>query len=1122
MHSLFYVILGQCDKAIIAKLESAGEYTTQAAQGNCLWLLQHVRATMNQFDSGQYPYVALFQARRCFYSLSQGRKTVTEYYHAFKTEYDTIGLLHGWPPPSLELDTGVQPGATGENDMELKAAVHQREVATYFILGADKHRFGKLQRDLQDNFARGTNQFPTTLTAAYNLLLTTDAAANISTDTDALDDVGGGTGRRHRSGNRNNNHNIAGNPGNRPHKQANPAGHTGLYTSPCFPPGAILLDTGATSSLIRDRNLLTDLSTRKPPLTSITNGGLHSCDQGGIYHGLQQPLLVWYAPDSVGNILALRDVRRLCRVTLDTAVEAVLIVHLLDNTVLRFVEHLDGLYLLVPSVNPTTNFPNYSYSCVSTVADNRAVFTRRELEGADRARQLYCTIGRPSQRKFEAILDHGSILNCPVTKADAQCANIIYGPDLAYLKGKTTDHPTSPHVPTQVPSPLPEEIIKHHSDITLCIDFFYVQRLPFIHAISRKVGYRQAVAVPDRTKATMLSFVNKSVLEYTSRGFEVVDAHADKEFDCLHGSLGNVSLDICGPDEHVPEVERSIRTMKETMRATAHGLPYRRFPKIMIVELVAMATRCLNGFPKEDGVSEHMSPHSIVTGRSRVDYNKIPLEFGSYVQLLDRSVNTIRSRTIGAIALNPTGNENGAYRFMSLKTGQVITKGPGSWTEVPITDIAIARVEALAKQEGQPLLQDSNLLVEWRPNQPFDDDDEYDEDYEPSVANSEDDVDLEVDDPSGEELVNLDDDTDHHDNTNQDFFQEGQLAIESDTSALAQTQLESVMDDTTHSDEPIIGDDDAIPVEEEGANTEGNEGAAHMEEEGAGQVEDEGAINNATTTGEEASNTGHAEEIVQRSGYNLWSKRSREYSHRFDPQVFNVTNLHASHTPREPMNMTQKMFGFVFTQMTARAGIKKHGQAARDALTAEFAQLDYKGAYEPVRTTDLTETQRRGALRVINLIKEKWDGRLKGRSVTDRRPQRAFYTKEETSSPTAAPESVLLTALIDAMEDRHVVVADVTGAYLNADMDDFVLIRLTGEDVDMMCDANPVYVDFTTNDNGKKVLFLQLKKALYGCVKSALLWYRLFRDTLQGLGFVLNPYDPCVANANIKGSQCTR
>ena len=385
---------------------------------------------------------------------------------------------------------------------------------------------------------------------------------------DALDDNGGDTGRRHRGGNRNNNHNITGNPGNKPNKQANPAGHAGLYTSPCFPPGAILLDTRATSSLIWDRDLLTDLSVRKPPLTSLTNGGLHSCDQGDIYHGLQQPLLVWYTPDSVGNILVLRDVRRLCRVTLDTAVEAVLSVHLPDNTVLRFVEHLDGLYLLVPSVNQTTNPPNYSYSCVSTVADNRAAFTRRELEGADHARQLYRTIGRLSQRKFEAIQDHGSILNCPVKKADAQFANTIYGPDLAYLKGKTTDHPTSPHVATQVLSPIPEEIVKYHSNITLCVDFFYVQRLPFIHAISWKVGYRQAVAVPDRTKEAMLSFVNKSVLEYTSRGFDVVDTNFDKKSECLRESLGNVSLEIFGPNEHIPEVERSIRTMKETMRAT--------------------------------------------------------------------------------------------------------------------------------------------------------------------------------------------------------------------------------------------------------------------------------------------------------------------------------------------------------------------------------------------------------------------------------------------------------------------------------------------------------------------------------------------------------------------------
>ena len=56
---------------------------------------------------------------------------------------------------------------------------------------------------------------------------------------------------------------------------------------------------------------------------------------------------------------------------------------------------------------------------------------------------------------------------------------------------------------------------------------------------------------------------------------------------------------------------------------------------------------------------------------------------------------------------------------------------------------------------------------------------------------------------------------------------------------------------------------------------------------------------------------------------------------------------------------------------------------------------------------------------------------------------------------------------------------------------------------------------------GQKVLYVQLDKALYGCVQSALLWYELYSTTLQEMGFTLNPYDLCVANAEIEGSQCT-
>ena len=110
----------------------------------------------------------------------------------------------------------------------------------------------------------------------------------------------------------------------------------------------------------------------------------------------------------------------------------------------------------------------------------------------------------------------------------------------------------------------------------------------------------------------------------------------------------------------------------------------------------------------------------------------------------------------------------------------------------------------------------------------------------------------------------------------------------------------------------------------------------------------------------------------------------------------------------------------------------------------------------------------------------------------------ALYQKSETSSPTVSSDAIMLTLIVDAMEGRDVATADVAGAYLNAKMDDYVLMRLEGEDVSLMCDVNPTYRDYVhRGKNGRKVLFLRLARALYGCVKSALLWYQLFSSTLQ-------------------------
>ena len=40
-------------------------------------------------------------------------------------------------------------------------------------------------------------------------------------------------------------------------------------------------------------------------------------------------------------------------------------------------------------------------------------------------------------------------------------------------------------------------------------------------------------------------------------------------------------------------------------------------------------------------------------------------------------------------------------------------------------------------------------------------------------------------------------------------------------------------------------------------------------------------------------------------------------------------------------------------------------------------------------------------------------------------------------------------------------------------------------------------------------------------MQSVLLWYQTFKGCLEDIGFKLNPYDPCVANRDINGKQCT-
>jgi hypothetical protein len=118
---------------------------------------------------------------------------------------------------------------------------------------------------------------------------------------------------------------------------------------------------------------------------------------------------------------------------------------------------------------------------------------------------------------------------------------------------------------------------------------------------------------------------------------------------------------------------------------------------------------------------------------------------------------------------------------------------------------------------------------------------------------------------------------------------------------------------------------------------------------------------------------------------------------------------------------------------------------------------------------------------------------------------------------------VLITSTIDAFEGRSFAIVDVPGAFLTADMDEEVYMCLRGRLAELMINTAPdIYSKYVpiVPDN-KSIMYVKLQKALYGCMRSALLFYMKLVADLESDGFELNPYDPCVANKIMNSNQFT-
>ena len=118
-------------------------------------------------------------------------------------------------------------------------------------------------------------------------------------------------------------------------------------------------------------------------------------------------------------------------------------------------------------------------------------------------------------------------------------------------------------------------------------------------------------------------------------GFTIKSSHVDPEFESSQDAMNDNDIIVhwVPAQQHIPEIERTIRTVKDGCGCACHSLPFQAIPKVMMKALAKRVVKFVNVFPTKGGVSEHWSPCAIITGHPLDCDTSCICPFGSFCRL---------------------------------------------------------------------------------------------------------------------------------------------------------------------------------------------------------------------------------------------------------------------------------------------------------------------------------------------------------------------------------------------------------------------------------------------------------------------------------------------------------
>ncbi len=190
----------------------------------------------------------------------------------------------------------------------------------------------------------------------------------------------------------------------------------------------LLLDNQSTFDLCCNRGFMSRIKKASCALNMIRNGSGLKITRQGKFPGYN--FWVWFSKKAITNIICLKNLIKIYRVTYDSKVEMTFVVHcqLFGLPDLFFKMHPCGLHICYSKKMGKFGF-------IQTVKDNMKLFSKWQIASANQSRDLFKKMIFLSTADFRAIVSAGGVPGSDVTLEDVKATEVIWGHSVLKMKG---------------------------------------------------------------------------------------------------------------------------------------------------------------------------------------------------------------------------------------------------------------------------------------------------------------------------------------------------------------------------------------------------------------------------------------------------------------------------------------------------------------------------------------------------------------------------------------------------------------------------------------------------------------------------------------------------------------